>query len=256
MTTTPRRILISGATGGIGGALALAYAAPGTTLHLQGRQADRLRSLADACRARGARVQPVELDVRDLEALRAWVGGLAEREGLDLVIASAGLNTHLGPDRQGERWDDVRALVEVNILAALATADAALPAMRRRGAGQIALFGSLAGWRGLPITPSYSASKAAIRVYGEALRDAVRPDGVRVNVILPGYVESKMCYEMPGPKPFLWTAERAAQRIVAGLAADRPRISFPFPLNAGCWALGVLPPALSSAILRWLHYSV
>ncbi|MNC54285.1 hypothetical protein D3C75_1037610 [compost metagenome] len=71
---------------------------------------------------------------------------------------------------------------------------------------------------------------------------------------MPGYVESKMCFEMPGPKPQLWTPDKAARRIQRGLAANQARISFPFPLNLGCWAQGVIPPRLSSIILRWLDY--
>lgn len=251
----PRCIFITGASGGIGGALAPAYAAPGVTLILQGRRMERLQALAEQCRALGARVLLEAMDIRDLDALRAMVARVSEAEQPDLIVVGAGLNTAVGANGEAERWDDSLALLEVNVLAAMATVDAALPAMRARGAGQIALFSSLAGWRGLPVTPTYSASKAAIRVYGEAIRDWLAPEGVQVNVILPGYVESKMCFEMPGPKPFLWTADKAAQRIKAGLAANRGRISFPFPLNVGTWLLGVIPQRLSSFILRRLAYS-
>ena len=252
--TLPRCILITGATGGIGGALAPAYAAPGVTLILQGRRVERLEQLAEQCRAAGARVLLEGLDVRDLGALREWVRRISEQEQPDLVIVAAGVNTDVGPHGEGEVWEDTQALIEINVLAVMATVEAALPAMRARRSGQIALFSSLAGWRGLPSTPSYSASKAAIRVYGEAIRDWLAPEGVKINVIKPGYVTSKMCDEMPGPKPFLWTPERAAQRIRKGLAADQPRISFPFPLNLGCWALGIIPQRLSSVILRWMDY--
>lgn len=251
----PRCIFITGATGGIGGALAPAYAAPGVTLILQGRRLDRLEQMAQQCRALGARVLLEAMDVRDLDALRAMVTRVSEAEQPDLILVGAGLNTAVGANGEAERWDDSLALLQVNVLAAMATVEAALPAMRARGAGQIALFSSLAGWRGLPVTPTYSASKAAIRVYGEAIRDWLAPEGVKVNVILPGYVESKMCFEMPGPKPFLLTPEKAAQRIKAGLAANRGRISFPFPLNFGTWLLGVIPQRLSSFILRGLNYS-
>src|SRR5690606_5759050 len=180
---------------------------------------------------------------------------VSEAEQPELVLVGAGLNTAVGSNGEAECWDDSRALLEVNVMAALATVEAALPAMRARGHGQIALFSSLAGWRGLPVTPTYSASKAAIRVYGEAIRDWLAPEGVKVNVIVPGYVESKMCFEMPGPKPFLWTAEKAARRIKRGLAANQARISFPFPLNLGTWLLGIMPLRLSSMILRGLKYS-
>jgi NADP-dependent 3-hydroxy acid dehydrogenase YdfG len=249
-----RCILITGATGGIGGALAPAYAAPGVTLILQGRRLDRLEEMAAQCRALGARVLLQPLDVQDLEALRRWISEISESEAPDLIIVGAGVNTSTGDNGEGEVWELSQALIEINVLAALATVQAALPFMRARKSGQIALFSSLAGWRGLPATPSYSASKAAIKAYGEAMRDLVAADGVKINVIMPGYVESKMCFEMPGPKPLLWAPDKAARRIQKGLAANQARISFPFPLNLGCWALGVIPPRLSSIILRWLDY--
>lgn len=252
---SPRCVFITGATGGIGGALAPAYAAPGVTLILQGRQLDRLEQLATECRTKGARVLLEPLDVRDLDTTRARVRAICESEQPDLIIIGAGLNTAVGPRGEPEDWENSLALLEVNLVAVVAIVDAALPSMRARRSGQIALFSSLAGWRGLPVTPTYSATKAAIRVYGEAIRDWLAADGVKVNVIIPGYVESKMCFEMPGPKPFLWSPDKAAQRIKRGLAANQGRISFPFPLNFGTWLLGVLPQRLSSWILRGLNYS-
>src|SRR5690606_16737126 len=99
------------------------------------------------------------------------------------------------------------------------------------------------------------ASKAAVKAYGESLRGLLAGEGIRVNVVMPGYVESAMCNAMPGPKPFLWNAGRAAIRIRKGLQADKARISFPFPLNLGTWFLAMLPPAVSLIILRWLGYS-
>jgi short-subunit dehydrogenase len=248
--------VITGATGGIGGALAPEYAAPGVTLILQGRRVARLEELAEQCRQAGARVLLAELDVRDLDALRAWVRLISDQEQPDLIIVGAGVNTDVGPDGAGEAWVNTQALIEINVLAAMATVEAALPAMRARRQGQIALFSSLAGWRGLPTTPSYSASKAAMKAYGESIRDWLAPEGVKVSVIMPGYVVSKMCNEMPGPKPFLWSPEKAARFIRRGLAVDRPRISFPFPLNLGCWALGIIPQRMSSMILRWMDYGV
>lgn len=249
-----QRVLITGASGGIGGALALEYAKPGRTLILQGRRIDRLNELAALCEQRGAKVLCQSMDLRDQQALRDWIAELCVYKPIDLVLVSAGLNTNIGPDRQGERWEDVEALVQVNLLAAMATVDAVLPAMRRRGQGQIALISSLAAYFGLPITPSYSASKAAVKAYGEALRGWLAPEGIWVNVVMPGYVESPMCRNMPGPKPFLWPADRAARHIRRGLARNQPRISFPFPLTLGSWWLSVLPPAISQRILRLIGY--
>jgi len=250
----PQTILITGATGGIGGALAEAYADTGVTLILQGRNVDRLAELAATCAARGARVLTKALDVRDRSALVAWLTEVSEQEAPDLVIVNAGVNTNIGPEGKGERWAEVEALIEVNVLAAMATADAVLPAMRRRGGGQIALISSLAAWFGLPVTPSYCASKAAVKAYGEALRGWLAQEGIRVNVVMPGYVESAMCRSMPGPKPFLWTPGRAARAIRCGLENNRARITFPFPLDLGTWFLAALPASVSERIVRWLGY--
>lgn len=244
-------ILIMGATSAIGSALAREYAAPGVTLILHGRNAERLKEVAAACQARGAQVVTTLLDVRDFAAMRTWLAGLGP---IDLVILNAGLNTHIGPQGEPEPWVEVEALLEVNLKAVMVGVQAVLPAMRARGSGQIALVSSLAGYFGLPVTPTYCATKAGLKAYGEALRGWLAPEGIRVNVVMPGYVESPMCDAMPGPKPFLWSPERAAQAIRRGLARDRARISFPFPVNWGTWWLAVLPAGLSIRIVRWLGF--
>lgn len=247
----PTRVLITGATSAIGSALAQEYAAPGVTLHMHGRSADRLQEVAAACQAQGAQVVTTLLDVRDFTALRVW---LEELGPLDLLIINAGMNTHIGPNGEPEPWDEVDALLDVNLKAAMVAVQAVLPAMRARGSGQIALISSLAGYFGLPVTPTYSATKAGLKAYGEALRGWLGPEGIRVNVVMPGYVKSPMCDDMPGPKPFLWSPERAAKAIRCGLARDKARISFPFPLNWGTWWLAVLPASLSIRLVRWLGF--
>ena len=246
-----RRILITGATSAIGAALADIYAQRGVMLYLHGRNEAKLAEVAERCAARGAQVQTHRLDVRDLSALRDWLEALAP---LDLVIVNAGMNTHIGTGGEPEPWDMVETLLDVNLKAAMGITQAVLPAMRARGSGQIALVSSLAAYFGLPLTPAYCASKAGLKAYGEALHGWLAPEGVRVNVIMPGYVKSPMCDDMPGPKPFLWSPERAAKVIRRGLERDKVRISFPFPLNCGTWLLAVLPASVSTRIVRWLGY--
>ena len=248
------RILITGATGAIGGALAEVYAAPGVELHLHGRDIVRMTAVAERCTSRGAVVLTRCFDVRDSVALRAWLDEVCATAALDLVIVNAGMNTNIGPTGEGEPWDEVEALIDINLRACMAMVHGVLPAMRRRGRGQIALVSSLAGYFGLPMTPAYCASKAGIKAYGEALRGWLAPEGICVNVIMPGYVKSPMCESMPGPKPLLWQPKRAALLIRRGLARNKARISFPFPLNLGTWFLAMLPAALSLRILGLIGY--
>lgn len=251
----PRQILITGATGAMGSALAESYAQTGVMLHLQGRNIDKITAVADRCRFLGAEAAVRCFDLRDEAMLRAWLGEISEQKPVDLAILAAGININIGPDKQGESWRDTQALMTLNLGATMAAIDGLLPAMRARGQGQIAIFSSLAGYFGLPLTPSYCASKAALKAYGESLRGWLAPEGVKINVIMPGYVKSHMCDHMPGPKPFLWTPQKAAAAIRKGLEKDRPRITFPFPLSLGTWFLAVLPPFLSHAVLRRLGYA-
>ena len=250
----PRTILITGATGAIGSALAQIYATSEVRLILHGRNPDRLQEVRHMCERLGAVVDCFTLDVRCIEPLRTWVREVDRATPLDLVIANAGMNIDIGADGQGESWEAAEALLDTNMRATLALVDAVLPGMRARQSGQIALISSLAAYFGLPVTPSYCASKAAVKAYGEALRGWLAAEGIRVNVVMPGYVDSPMCRAMPGPKPFLLRPERAAQLIRTGLEKNKARISFPFPLNLGTWALAVLPAPISHRLVRWAGY--
>lgn len=247
-------ILITGATGAIGGALSLAYAAEGVILILQGRNKHALETLALKCQHKGAKVLTHLLDMLDMSALQTWCQEISRQYKPDLVVINAGMNTHIGSTLELEPWHEVDALLDINVKAAMAIVHGVLPTMREQKKGQIALVSSLAGYFGLPVTPTYCASKAALKAYGEALRGLVAPEGVKINVIMPGYIKSPMCDAMPGPKPFLWTPEHAAAVIKKGLDKDQARISFPFPLNWGTWWLAVLPASLSLRIVTWLGY--
>ena len=250
-----KTILITGATGAIGAALARAYAAPGRVLVLHGRNEGRLRDLAQACELVGAEVETRALDVRDLPSLAAWLDDVASRRAVDLAVVNAGSINVLEPGESHERWDDVQRVLSVNVHAAAATVTALLPHMRRRGSGQIALVSSLLAWFGMPVAPAYSASKAALKTWGEALRGPLRHEGIRVSVVLPGFVKSDMSDELKVPKPFMLTADDAAARIQRGLERDQARISFPLPLALGCRLLAVLPPAAAHVLLEVLGFS-
>jgi short-subunit dehydrogenase len=250
----PEMVLITGASGAIGRALAQAYAAPGRMLALQGRNEARLLETARACEGVGATVETKALDVRDRRALTAWLDAVAARRAVDLAIVNAGAINVLGPDAAHESWEDVERVLEVNVAAAISTVTALLPSMRRRGAGQIALMSSLLAWVGTAAAPAYSASKAALKVYGETLRPALAREGIEVSVVMPGFVKSDMSDELKLPKLFMLSAEDAAARIQRGLARGQARISFPLPLAAGCWLLSALPPAAARGIIAALGF--
>ncbi len=250
-----KQIAITGASGAIGSALAQAYAKHGVKLWLQGRQLNALKALEDRCQQLGATTEVVQLDLTDSVAVSTWGNDLSA-SGIDLLIVNAGVNSHIDPDTGLEDSDASQKLLQVNLISAMHLVQAVLPMMQQRQHGQIALMSSLAAWRGLPITPSYSASKAALKAYGESLRSAAAPHGVSINVILPGYVQSTMCDDMPGPKPFLWSPERAAQTIQVGLAANHGRIAFPFWLSLGCQWLSSLPDGLAAWLLNRLGLGV
>lgn len=253
-----KHIVITGASGEIGGALALEYASQNVLLTLSGRNEQKLISLKNRCEAKGARVVLKIIDLRHTDELRSWARQLSQDENypIDLLIANAGLNTNIGHDLSGEPFEEAKALVEVNLLSDIALIDAVLPAMRMRKSGQIAILSSLASYYGLIYTPTYCATKAALRSYGNSLRAWLKKDGIKVNVILPGYVDSPMCRAMPGPKPFLMKPEKAAKIIQKGLANNRARISFPFPLNLGIWSLSLLPHCLAAPIAELFGYGI
>jgi len=245
----PAGVLITGASGGLGAALAAAYASPGRALWLQGRRAERLDEVARACRASGARVETRVLDLADVPALLAWTQGVAE--GVDLAVVNAGITSNV---RDGESWDEVDRLLQVNVRAAFATVAGVLPAMRARRRGQIALVSSIAAWFGMPLTPAYCASKAALKAYGESLRGWLAHEGVEVSVVLPGFVRTAMSEQFPGPKRLMLEPPDAARRIVSGLERNRARIAFPFVPSFGMWALGALPASLSQRLLTVMGY--
>ncbi len=247
-------MLITGATGDIGGALARAYAAPGCHLVLQGRNEQRLQEIHLECAAKGASVETKILDIRDTPALIAWISELAARQNIDLALINAGAINVLRAPGATESWPDIENILDVNIGAALATVSALLPHMIQRRSGQIALISSLLAFFGMPSAPTYSASKAALKVYGEALRPLLAREGVKINVVMPGFVRSSMCDKLTVRKPFMIEPDEAAQRIKRGLSKNQPRISFPWPLALGAWLLSTLPSALSQQIVSFLKY--
>ncbi len=243
----PASILITGASSGIGEALARHYARPGRFLALAGRHPERLEAVADACRTAGAEVETRVTDVSDEEAMREWIEAIDDRYPLDLVIANAGIA--VSPDRLTPLADATRRTFAVNVSGVFNTVHPALERMKGRHRGQIAIMSSIAGYRGLPAAAPYSASKVAVKAYGEALRGAYW-GRVEISVICPGFVESRMTAKNRFPMPFLMSGEKAARTIARGLARNRGVIAFPWPLVLLMRLLVCLPQPLSDWVLR------
>lgn len=241
-------IVITGASSGIGEALALDYAAPGVALALTGRDAERLDTVASACRAKGATVVSATIDVTDRERFLPWLEAFDDAHPTDLVIANAGISI----DKDNSSLDDfsiIRKTLDVNINGVLNTVEPLLPRMMERKRGQIGIVSSLAGFIGLPYSASYNASKAAVRVWGESIRYVLKKDGIGVSVICPGFVVSRITTDAPFPMPFMMSSAKASSIIRRGLALNRPRIAFPIGTKAAVWLGTTLPGRWSARLL-------
>lgn len=234
---------ITGASSGLGRAIALRLAAGGTRVVLAARRRGELEAVQATISAGGGRADVCELDVADTAAAREAVlrwdrdGG-----GLDLVLANAGIGS-TGPAARMD-WSMTERVMRVNTLGALAVLDAALAPMIRRGSGTVAAVSSLAGQRGLPTSAAYSASKAAVSIFLEALRIELSGSGVRVVDIRPGFVDTPMTRQNRFRMPFMMGVDAAAARAIRGLEHGEAVVSFPWQLSAAMGVAAHMPGAL------------
>jgi short-subunit dehydrogenase len=233
------QVLLTGASSGIGWALAERLAGPECALGLVARRRERLEALAERLRSRGARALVYEADVRSAEAMQSVVTRFAaEAGGLSLVVANAGISRS---DRL-EEGDSARLtdLVAINVQGVINTLVPAVPLMIRAGGGHLAAVGSVAGFRGLPGKAAYCASKAALKTLMDGFRPALRRYGIAVSTICPGWVESEMTEDNPYPMPFILPTPRAAELIARAL--ERRRRTYVFP-----WQMRLAVP-----LMRWV----
>ncbi len=227
------RVVISGASSGIGAALARRYASPGATLGLISR-----RPVPPDL---PGKVEHYSLDITDVAALAAAAKDFVARHGVpDVVIANAGVSS----GTRGEDIGDVeklRRVLDVNVAGMAATLAAFAPAMREAGRGTLVCVASVAGFRGIPGSGAYSASKAAAIKWTESLRVELRGSGVSVVCICPGYIDTPMTQVNRFRMPFLLTADEFARRMARAVAAKRRLAVIPWQMAAISLLMRAMP---------------
>jgi short-subunit dehydrogenase len=242
-----KNILITGASSGIGAALARVQARSGVTLLLWGRDERRLADVSAACRALGAEVRCEIFDLRDTAALAPRLAAADADTPIDLAIFSAGLGGTASDRLAAESPEGSRAVAEVNFVAPIVGANLIAEAMAGRGAGQIVLLGSIAESYPLPMAPTYAATKAGLRMFAEALRLRLAKHGVTVTLVSPGFIDTPMSRKVTEPKPFLMEADKAAAIISRRIARGAAVIVVPWQFRIFRAATRLLP----RFILHW-----
>ena len=231
-----RRVWVTGASSGIGAALVKELLRRGCRVAASARRADRLEAL-------GPRVVAVPLDVTDRDAVIAAEERVrAELGGIDVVV----LNAAYWGQFTVEEWDSevLRSHFDTNVMGLAYGVEAVLPDMRRRGAGTIVGVASVAGYRGFPRSEAYGATKAAEINMLEALRIDLRPLGITVQTVCPGFVRTDLTAKNTFPMPFMLEADDAARRICRGIEREKAEIVFPFPMMVAMKALRLVPVRL------------
>jgi short-subunit dehydrogenase len=240
--TQSLKVLITGASSGIGAALAAEYARRGAILGLVARRAQALDAFRQAHPQHSISVYPA--DVRDADALAAAARAFIAEHGLpDVVIANAGVSR--GALTGHGDLATFRDVMDTNYFGMVATFEPFATAMAEARHGTLVGIASVAGVRGLPGSGAYSASKAAALAYLEALRVEMRPFGVPVVTIAPGYIRTPMTAKNPYRMPFLMDADRFAAKTADAIARGTAFAVFPWPMRVAATLLGALP--------RWLY---
>lgn len=245
----PERILITGASGGLGEAIARHYALPGRTLLLWGRNQERLATVANACRQAGAQAIARSLDLTDSTAAIAAVEEEDDAAPISLAIFASGLGDIRAPDMLVEDAAQIMRLGLVNFAVPGAMAATLAGRMAARGRGQIALIGSAAAFHALPFAAAYAGSKAGLARFAQALRLGVAAHGVSVTLVSPGFIDTGAGRKVPGPKPFLMQPSTVAARIAKAVARGQAHLVLPWPFALLRIADRLLPARLRDRLM-------
>ena len=255
MTWNGSRVWVTGASSGIGEALAVALVRRGARVAITARRADLLDALAEKCARDGVSpVMAVPADVTDRAAVAAAAHTIeAAWGGIDLAIFNAGGSHERVPAGNRDprvNADDYVATMTLNYSSVVYGVESILPAMLARGQGHIAAVASLGGYRAASVALSYTTSKAAVIHLMEGLRLALEPRGLRITIINPGFVRTPLTARNTFKMPFLVEVDDAAERIVRGLERGKHEIHFPAPLSWPLKVLRMTPAPIYAWLLR------
>lgn len=248
--THPYNIIVTGASSGIGLALAQEYSSPNHNILLLGRNKTRLNQCLKTCKKLGANAVSSICDIKDQKSLERILTDFDKKYPVDLIIANAGISG--GTSGSGESYTQLKDIFDTNIYGVINTITPLLKNFKHRKSGQIAIISSIASFRGLPSAPAYSASKACVRFYGDALRGELLKYHVKLNIICPGYIRTPLTDKNNFPMPFIMEANQAAKYIKKKLAQNKPLIIFPKALYYILKLTTLLPTKLSDKIFTIL----
>jgi short-subunit dehydrogenase len=249
-----KRVFLTGASSGIGEALAVALAKKGAVVGLLARRKDMLEKIKKECERVGGTARVFAADVTDETAVQLAVDDfLHEFEHIDIAIANAGIGGN-DPLTRAYEPASVKKLIDINLMGAVHTVHAVMPSMKSRDSGQIVAISSLAGFRGLPKSAAYSASKAGMTAFFESVRLDVKHSGISVTIIQPGFIKTPLTSGRANKMPFLMELDAAVPMFIKAIEKRKKFAAFPWQLATIVRAGKLMPAWLYDRIAGRVKY--
>ncbi|KAM9969993.1 hypothetical protein ACTFIR_001831 [Dictyostelium discoideum] len=243
---TPKTIVITGSNSGMGRGIAIAYAKPGVTLGLIGRNIERLQDVKNECIKKGANVIIESIDITDKEKMNNWLLSFDKKYTVDILIANAAVSELMLPKELNFN-DRTYELTNINVMGMLNTALPLIENFEKRGNGQIVLVSSLTSYLNF-VFPTYCGSKAFVTSFGLTLRNRLKDSGVGVSIIAPGFVDTPMSDSLKQDSlPFSVTPNQAATIILDGISKNKAFIAFSLPTLLFTYFVNIIPPNLKDS---------
>ena len=245
------RMIITGASSGLGEALALHYANNENRLVLIARRQERLEDVAQRCRDKGAEVETIAADVNDFGRMRE-VGEALSRGDIDRIILNAGVS--VGHSGGVTPFEDFERLFKTNFLSVHALLEPMIPKLIDQNKGEIVFISSLASLFTMPTSIAYSSSKRALNAYAEGLHYQLKPYGIKVMTIMPGFIDSEMTQKNRFKMPFFMSTERGVARIAYAIERKKIRYAFPFRFALMIRIVSLFPQPLRDKIVNFTNF--